>query len=114
MEVIIVLAKCSKCNKLYGIRVQQIDRFKWEYTWAFPISEKNASIEGYDKTKVEGKIIVKDSFPGCPYCKAPTFFMCECSNITCWDGILSEVECAWCHEKSVVEGSISNLEGGKF
>lgn len=114
MEVVIIMAKCEKTGKSYGIRVEQVSDFKWNYTWAFPMSDKTAKLEGYDTCSVEGKITIKRSFPGCPHCGASAFFMCECGKISCWDTITNDVTCAWCGTESVIGKSINKIKGGEF
>ena len=113
-EVIVIMAKCNKNGKSYGIRVENNDENKWRTTWAFRISEKNAKIESYDKCAIEGKIMVSSGYPGCPHCSSSSFFKCKCGKLSCWDGYSSEVTCAWCGEKSNIEGTIRELEGEKF
>ena len=47
MNAVVALSKCSKTNKMYGIRFERTGR-DWKYTWAFPIQEKTALNEDYD------------------------------------------------------------------
>ena len=46
---------------MYGIRFERIGR-DWKYTWAFPIQEKAALNEDYDKTKITGALIEQLQF----------------------------------------------------
>lgn len=113
MEVVILIAKCNDCGKLYGIRVEKMNNGGWQNTWAFPLSDKNAKTEKYDSF-IEGKISLNPNYPGCPYCKSEAFFKCSCGKLSCWDGYSSEAKCSWCGKKSNIGGSIKELEGGKF
>ncbi len=95
MEANIVLFKCSEKQKYYGVRVQK-ENGDWYRTWAFEISEKNASKEGYDKEPIRGNLNATEEYPGCPYCGAVGFVQCsKCEKISCWKGE-TEMVCPWC------------------
>lgn len=38
-EMVAVICKCAKHNKLFGIRFDQINSRTWEYAWAFPLKK---------------------------------------------------------------------------
>ena len=38
-EMVAVICKCAKHNKLFGIRFDQINSRTWEYAWAFPLKD---------------------------------------------------------------------------
>ena len=93
MEAAVILAKCPKKKKLYGIRVQKMSDGDWWRTWAFPVDEKRAHKEGYDTTKVQGSLYYTKEYKGCPYCEAKSFVQCSgCFKIFCWNG---EISCFW-------------------
>lgn len=91
----VVLAKCTKSKKMFGMRVQQ-QNSDWIRTWAFPIEEKTASKEGFDNVSIQGSLQSTEDYPGCPYCKANDFFSCgKCERLNCYHG--EEITtCKWC------------------
>ena len=96
MEAAIILAKCSKQKKTYGIRTEKMSDGDWWRTWAFPISDRRAKNEGYDNTPILGNMYATKDFPGCPYCGAKSFVQCgKCRKISCWKGE-SSLPCNWC------------------
>ena len=105
----VILARCPKNNKPFGIRVEQ-RKGDWVRTWAFKIDERNAKREGFDKNKIIGSIDPVDEYPGCPYCGNIGFILCECGKLFCPcemeiddDGIGS-AQCPWC--KEVIDGLV--------
>lgn len=82
-EAVIVLCKCGKHHRTYGIRTEKRGIDKWAYTWAFPIKENVAKREGYDKTSIKGDVIFTDEFPGCPYCGGYKLTVCSCGHLNC-------------------------------
>ena len=98
MEANIVLFKCSREKKYYGVRVQKVDG-DWVRTWAFKISEKNAKAEGYDVQPIRGNLYSTDEYPGCPYCSLKSFVQCnKCGKISCWGGETTLI-CPWCESR---------------
>ncbi len=95
MTAVVALSKCSQTKKTYGIRFERTGR-DWQYTWAFPITEKTATREDYDKTRITGSLIEGVAYPGCPHCKARGFFHCGCGKLNCWDGRSYHATCNWC------------------
>lgn len=115
IEANIVLARCPENNKkLYAIRMQK-NGSNWNLTWAFPVDEKKAKSEGYDRTDLKGTFIPAENYNGCPTCKAKAFMYCpRCSKITCYHGE-SRATCAWCGlsgETKVQDDLV--LKGGKM
>lgn len=99
MEAAVILAKCPKKKKLYGMRVQKMSDGDWWRTWAFPVEEKRAHKEGYDMTRVQGSLYYTKEYKGCPYCEAKSFVQCSgCSKIFCWNGE-EQMTCPWCNGK---------------
>lgn len=109
----VMLAKCSY-NKLYGIRVEQNEN-KWLMTWAFPLDEKKAHSEGYNKTQLTGDFEPAEKYNGCPYCGAKYFVLCgSCGKISCYNNE-KKVKCNWCGVSG--EASMKNdfsLEAGSM
>ena len=96
MEATIIMARCLKNKKLFGMRVQKMEDNDWWRTWAFEVDERRAAKEGYQATAVEGNLYALDSYPGCPYCGAKEFVRCgTCGRLTCWNQEDKYV-CAWC------------------
>ena len=73
----IALCKCPLSHKTYGVRFEKVGK-AWKYDWAFRISLQAASREHYDETKLVGKVVMDNKYPGCPYCKAIGFVICDC------------------------------------
>jgi len=100
LEATVVLAKCSKTKKLFGMRVEKREK-QWDRTWAFAIDETKAKNEGFFANKVN--LAGTDSdYPGCPYCKDGGYGKCTCDKIGCL-GSLEKREkgkplytCPWC------------------
>lgn len=91
----VILAKCTRTKKMYGMRVQQ-QGTDWIRTWAFPIQENVASQEGFDTVRIQGSLNAIDEYPGCPYCETSGFFSCGvCKKLSCYHGE-EMVTCEWC------------------
>ena len=108
MTAVIALSKCSRTKKLYGIRFEKSGR-DWKYTWAFPIQEKVALNEDYDKTKITGALIQGEEYPGCPHCGAKGFFYCSCGKLNCWSGESHIVTCKWCGTTGELSDGIDSI-----
>ncbi len=95
MKAKVILMKCPESNKTYGVRIEEYES-DWYRTWAFPLEEKTAAKEGYDKEKIVGNLYAADEYPGCPHCKAVQFLKCAtCGKLSCWTGN-EKVRCPWC------------------
>ena len=127
MEACVILAKCSKHNSTFGIRVEKREN-EWVRTWAFPIDEAKAKREGFDKTKITGSLRAVDRYPGCPYCGNYSFVQCGCGKISCYTD-KSQLErapdnkdesgslrCYWCGVliKNVVTVESMTVKSGDF
>ncbi len=116
MEANIILFKCSRQSKYYGVRVQKVND-DWVRTWAFKISEKNAKKEGYDQQPIRGNLYATDEYPGCPYCGLKSFVQCNaCNKISCWNGE-SSLQCVWCGNQMsniVTATDEFDVDGGDF
>ena len=117
VEANIILVKCLKAKKTFGMRVQKMNDGDWWRTWAFKIKESNAQSEGYDKNKVVGNLYSTEEYPGCPHCGTHGFVQChKCKKLTCWDGETS-LKCQWCGEtlENIVTATEKfDVSGDKF
>ncbi len=96
-EAVIVLCKCAKRYKTFGIRAEKTGRDHWDFTWAFPIKDETAHREGYDRTTVGGDIDFTEEYPGCPYCGNYGFVLCpRCNKISCGYESDRIQPCEWC------------------
>ena len=77
MDATIIMIHCLKQNKVFGARTERRSDGDWWRTWAFPISERIAKAEGYDKTPVRGNLYSTIDDPGCPYCGGNGFVQCN-------------------------------------
>lgn len=95
MKAEVILMKCPECHRIYGVRVEE--RYgDWFRTWAFPLDEKRASREGFDKTVIKGNLCYTEDYNGCPYCGAMNFAQCgRCGKLSCWNNE-ERMTCAWC------------------
>ena len=98
MEAAVIIAKCPKTKRPYGIRVQKMEDLDWWHTWSFEIDEARAASEGYDSNVIEGNLYALDSYPGCPYCGGRTYFYCSCGRISCGGPNGVDFTCPWCGE----------------
>ena len=114
-EATVIIAKCKQSKLPFGIRTEKESDGAWYFTWAFKISEKAASREGYGSTLISGRVAFNNEYPGCPYCGSSTAFCCDnCGNLTC-HGNKKTVTCAWCGSKGeTVEAEHFDLYGGGY
>lgn len=103
MEARIALCKCKEGRRSYGVRFERMEK-GWKYTWAFPVKEAAAKREGYDETQIVGNIGPDDDYPGCPFCGARYFVICDCGKLNCNNGSSSNFVCDWCGESGVLSG----------
>ncbi len=97
MDATILMIHCYNQNRVFGARTERMRDGDWWRTWAFPISERIAHAEGYDKTPVRGNLYCTEEYPGCPYCGSKGFVHCnKCHKLTCWNGETKMV-CPWCN-----------------
>ena len=100
IEAQVAIAKCKKSKKIYGVRMEKTSKW-WEYNWAFPISEKRAKAEKYESTEILGDIYPSEDYPGCPYCGAKYFVVCDCKKLNC-NNNRKMFTCEWCGSKGVL------------
>ena len=115
MEANIMLIKCGKEKKVFGVRVQKTESNDWVRTWAFKINNKQATNEGYDKTPIQGSLMATAEYPGCPYCRTSGFFKCgKCGKINCFNNE-EIVTCNWCGNSGpTTTAEHFDIEGSKF
>lgn len=116
VEANVLLCKCNKTSRMYGVRVQKMKDGDWWRTWAFKIKPANARSEGYDATPIQGSLNVTAEYPGCPYCGTLGFVQCGvCKKITCHNGEES-LTCQWCGRKleNFVTAEKFDVDGGGF
>lgn len=101
-EAVIVLCKCGKQHKTYGIRSERVAANFWSCTWAFPIKESSAKREGYDKSSIRGNISFTNEFPGCPYCGGRNWTVCSCGHLSCTIVEHGVFTCEWCGTKGTI------------
>ena len=111
LKVSIVISRCSREKRCFGIRFEQTRHDIWGATWAFPIKESAAKKEGYNKTELKGGFELKEgAYPGCPHCGAYSIFQCgKCGKTSCWDAESRTVTCPWCSNEILIEGYIEKL-----
>lgn len=112
-NVMIVLARCSKHGKEYGIRFEEIAKQHWVGDWAFDIKKAMARKEGYDKGEMRGRFDFSPEYPGCPHCRATSVFLCVCGRVACWDGETRQVRCVWCGQILELGGQVESLRAGR-
>ena len=108
MEAVIAVSKCTTHKHTFGIRFEKASR-DWTYTWAFPIKEKTALREDYDKTSIKGRLIQGCEYPGCPFCGTKGFFYCSCGKLNCWNGISINATCQWCGNSGTLSDGIDSI-----
>jgi hypothetical protein len=116
LNATVVLARCDKTKRLYGMRVEQRGN-DWVRTWAFPIDEQKAKNEGFEANKVSGSMQAVDDYPGCPHCGTNGFVLCSCGKISCWNGGegTNTHTCPWCGQTSKGQDATNfDVKGGGF
>jgi hypothetical protein len=109
MEANVILAKCEKTGKTFGIRVEKRDNY-WVRTWAFPISDKAAKHEGFDDVEISGNFISASGYPGCPHCEARRVIICGCGKLSCYNGAETST-CRWCGDVGgVTRGGVGSVK----
>lgn len=96
MQASVVVIKCAKAKRMFGVRVQKMSDGDWWRTWAFKINEKKAQNEGYVSNAIQGSLNKTEEYPGCPYCGSYDFVQCgKCKKLTCYRGEAA-LTCLWC------------------
>ncbi len=103
MNANVVLCKCLKSKKLYGMRIEERDN-DWFRTWAFKITENKAKHEGYEKMKIIGSLQPTLEYPGCPYCGTSNIVHCgTCGKMSCRSSESDIFICPWCGQKGEIQ-----------
>ena len=88
----------------------------WHCTWAFPLTQTMVNHEGFETTKIHGRVDVDNEYPGCPYCGAAGWVSCgACGKLTCWNTRGRKFTCAWCGNTGLLGSGGDNnfdLNGG--
>jgi len=114
LNVKIVMFRCSKTQKCFGVRVEQRGK-DWVRTWARPLDEAVAKREKLDENTISGSMTAVDGFPGCPHCGDGGFVQCgTCGKVGCYGGVKeNQYTCPWCKNKSGVTAAENfKLSGG--
>ena len=118
IEANVVMARCRKSCRTFGIRVERRKDNVWYCTWAFPLSEKSGAKEGYDNVSISGRVELTLEYPGCPYCgDGDGCVSCGvCKKLTCSSSRENYFTCAWCgfSGKVVADGTEFDLTGGGY
>ena len=102
-EMIAVMCRCGKSEKLFGVRFDTDNGKDWEAAWAFPLKEGADKREKGYSVSVKGNFTISTDYPHCPHCGNPSVFLCgTCGKLTCWDGITKRV--VYALPKSAVTG----------
>ncbi len=114
-NVVIVMSRCSRTKQGFGIRFEEKSQGRWMADWAFSINEALARKEGYSSNEIKGTFDFDNTYPGCPYCHAMSFFQCTCGKIACWNEapLPCTVSCPWCESKIVLAVPITSIAVGE-
>ncbi len=104
LDAAVILFKCGKTHKTYGVTVEKQADGDWKRAWAFPINEETAHEEGYDRTQANGTLSELPGYPGCPYCGTHQFVRCHCGKFGCYHGE-KQYTCLWCGKTAGVSPS---------
>jgi len=92
LKSLIVSAKCSKTTHSFCIRFQNREN-NYLADWAYVLKGENAHEDVNEKTS--GNFNLSPDYPGCPHCRANSFFRCGCGELCCWSGASQET-CPTC------------------
>ncbi|MBQ8201861.1 MAG: hypothetical protein IJZ74_08845 [Clostridia bacterium] len=102
-EAAVILFKCPTNKRTFGVTVEKTEQSDWRRIWAFPIDEKQARHEGFDKLCARGSLQATADYPGCPHCRGNNFFRCgRCGKYSCYAGE-KKVKCPWCGNSGGVQ-----------
>ena len=105
----LVLARCTKTRQPLGMRFEEKSAGQWFLVSAFPLGQDAAERGGYGPAELPGAFFYDETYAGCPYCQAKSFFRSICGKMACWDGSPSPVTCPWCDHIGTISGSITTL-----
>ena len=88
-------ARCARDGQTFAMKVRVQQARGWEAYDAVPTASAltgSSSDTAINAIPTQGR-----SYPGCPHCKAKSYFVCyTCNGITCWDGSADRVRCTAC------------------
>lgn len=112
MNAEVLLGRCRLGRGAIGLRVEERGDAVWHITWSFPLDEKRARREGYERRVINGTIGVDSEVVCCARCEAKSIVKCgSCGKVTCWAGGPTS-KCLWCGVEAMVEGEIRSMEVG--
>ena len=101
LDAKVIMCTCQQKRQSFGILMEERERGTWSIRWAFPISEQRAKAERFDKSTITGQFYLVEEYPGCPYCKATSFYVCGCGKLNCWNGQETST-CVHCGKQSQI------------
>lgn len=108
-NVAVVPAYCSETKRLFGIRLEERSPGVWTADWAFPLSERRCSREGYSRQELRGEFSLAVEYPGCPHCEKETFALCGCGRLSCCHAEAASHTCPSCGWHFQLEDPINRL-----
>jgi hypothetical protein len=111
-NVVIVMGRCSKTHRSYGMRFEEKEPGYWLLSWTFAMKEDASRKEGYDQSTITGGFGLDPEYPGCPHCGASSLVKCACGKVGCWDQESTTFTCPWCHNTGEIRGTIDSLSAG--
>jgi|GEM_PF-1412950 hypothetical protein len=120
-ENVIVNARCTRNGGLFEIKFEFRNGI-WEAINSIIIMEKPHVVTAPRiptfhpttqilPTEIRGTISIGSDYPGCPYCRNRSFFLCGCGRLCCYDGVDRYGYCQWCHTRGRLAGKIKSLKG---
>ncbi|WP_010581948.1 TerY-C metal binding domain-containing protein [Schlesneria paludicola] len=114
LNVFILLGRCQKTDRCFGVRFEEGASDEWIADWAFALTEGVAGRERYGQKNVNGNFSFSLEYPGCPHCENMGTFACSCGKVSCLDARQQNVRCPWCRSKGTVdpESTVNQLGVG--
>lgn len=113
VDTTVLLTRCIN-KQFYGVKVQKMQDGDWWRTFAFPVNDSRAKNERYEQDQIQGSLRCTAEYPGCPYCGAKSFVLCnKCHKMTCYQGETTLL-CSWCgnHMDNITTTTQFTLSGG--
>ena len=96
IEAQVILCRCQEDKSLFGITIEKSDDKNWSMKYSYPIDEKRAKNEGFNKSVIKADIIPDSIYKGCPKCGRKSLVKCgTCGKLTCYSDENS-LTCGWC------------------
>ncbi len=115
-KAVVVPTRCNKGKKMFGVRAELIGDV-WQFTWAFPMSEKTSERERFSENKVSGRVGFREGYPGCPHCGNSGLVVCgDCGKVSCIEERQAAFICPWCGSEGEIQftDSIDGIKGGGY